>query len=57
VSGQPIKNGTLLVGGPTKLCNKTIDTYTTALPTTGTIISKYDTKFDDPRYYTGDTAE
>jgi hypothetical protein len=35
--------------------NYTINTYVTNLPTTGEINSSYSGRFDDPRYYSGDT--
>ena len=58
ISSNEIKNGTAIVGclptGPTdkfknndKVSNK---------PTMATIEAKYDARFDDPRYYAGDTA-
>ena len=55
-SGQLIKNGTLLVS-----CTRTgeysvSNTYVKNTPTISDIESKYDTRFDDPRYYSGDSA-
>ena len=56
ISGQLIKNGTLLVS-----CTRTgeysvSNTYVKNTPTISDIESKYDTRFDDPRYYSGDSA-
>ena len=56
ISGQPIKNGTIVVktagtGGDFQ----TIDTYVSNVPTIGELDEKYDDRFDDERYYTGDT--
>lgn len=55
VSGLVVKNGTVLVS-----CTRTgeyskIDTYAKNTPAIVDIESKYDARFDDPRYYSGDT--
>jgi hypothetical protein len=56
VSGVVIKNGTS-VG----TCSMTgeysvLDTYVSNKPTISEIENKYDGRFDEPRYYTGDSA-
>jgi hypothetical protein len=56
VSGSPIKNGTSVVSCTNAGEYSTINTYVNNLPTIGQIESKYDTRFDDPRYYSGDNA-
>ena len=57
ITANTIKNGTILVRSavvpPTF---KTIDTHVDINPNIGVIGSKYDTRFDDPRYYAGDTT-
>lgn len=55
VSGQPIKNGTAVVSTTFTGEYSTLDTYVLNSPTIEEIQDKYDTRFDDPRYYTGDT--
>jgi hypothetical protein len=55
VSGQPIKNGTVVVSTTFTGEYSTLDTYVLNSPTIEEIQDKYDTRFDDPRYYTGDT--
>lgn len=55
VSGQPIKNGTTVVSTTFTGEYSTLDTYVLNSPTIEEIQDKYDTRFDDPRYYTGDT--
>ena len=49
VSGTPIKNGTILVS-----CLAT-GTYVDNKPTLSDIDDKYDSRFDEPRYYSGDS--
>lgn len=58
VSGQPIKNGTILVNNtkPNPSATNTIDSYVVNTPVKSSIDTKYDPRFDDPRYYSGDTA-
>jgi hypothetical protein len=56
VSGVVIKNGTSVVS-----CSRTgeysvLDTYVNNKPTISEIESKYDARFDEPRYYAGDSA-
>jgi hypothetical protein len=56
VSGVVVKNGTLVVS-----CTRTgeyskIDTYVQNTPTISDIQGKYDSRFDEPRYYSGDSA-
>ena len=55
VSGQPIKNGTVVVSTTVTGEYSTLDTYVSHSPTIEEIQDKYDNRFDDPRYYTGDT--
>lgn len=65
-AGLP-KHGTIVVGVPAGSqaapagsgwagANYTINTYVTNLPTTGEVEATYSGRFDDPRYYNGDTA-
>ncbi len=57
IGANPIKNGTLLVKvAKVPPITQTIDTYVSNDPDITTIGSKYDTRFDDPRYYSGDTT-
>jgi hypothetical protein len=56
VSGVAVKNGTSVV-----TCSRTgeysvLNTYVLNTPTISDIQSKYDTRFDEPRYYSGDSA-
>lgn len=56
VSGVVVKNGTSVV-----TCSRTgeysvLNTYVLNTPTISDIQSKYDTRFDEPRYYSGDSA-
>jgi len=55
-TSNDIKNGTALVSVNKAGSTKTEDTYVSNSPTMSNIQAKYDTRFDDPRYYTGDTA-
>jgi len=58
-AGLP-KHGTIVVQAPVGSgwagANYRIDTYVTNLPATGDVDATYSGRFDDPRYYTGDTA-
>ena len=57
IGANPIKNGTILVkAARVPPITLTIDTYVSNDPDITTIGSKYDAKFDDPRYYSGDTT-
>ena len=57
IPANPIKNGTILVGyGVLNTNTLTRDTYVDNNPDINTIADKYDNRFDDPRYYTGDAA-
>lgn len=56
VSGIVIKNGTSVV-----TCSRTgeysvLNTYVSNKPTISDIEAKYDARFDEPRYYAGDSA-
>lgn len=52
-----IKNGTIMVLDDQFGDYATIDTYIESNPLpSGAIIAKYDDRFDDPRYYSGDLA-
>lgn len=53
VSGQAIKNGTLLVSCTNTGEFSTINTYVKNTPVIGDIQSKFDNRFDDPSYYYG----
>tara|TARA_R100001163_G_C5060384_1_gene197203 strand:- start:2216 stop:2425 length:210 start_codon:yes stop_codon:yes gene_type:complete len=56
-SGTDVKNGTIVGQGPLGAgsgvlgSDYTIDTYVSALPTTGTVFTKYKDRFDDYNYY------
>lgn len=57
ISANTIKNGTVLVAyGPLNNLSLTDDSRVDVNPDITTIGSKYDNRFDDPRYYTGDAA-
>jgi hypothetical protein len=56
VSGLVIKNGTVIVSCTKTGEYSTINTYVKNNPTISDIENKYDTKFDNPRYYSGDSA-
>lgn len=56
VSGVVVKNGTVVVSTTFTGEYSTIDTYVKNIPTIADIENKYDDRFDDPRYYSGDTA-
>lgn len=56
INNNAIKNGTLVAS-----CTKTgkysvTNTYAKNIPTITDIQSKFDDRFDDPRYYSGDSA-
>lgn len=56
VSGNLIKNGTSVIS-----CTRTgeyavLNTYVKNTPAIADIESKYDSRFDEPRYYSGDTS-
>ena len=56
ISANRIKNGTSLVSCTRTGEYSTIETYVKNSPTISDIQNKYDTRFDDPRYYSGDNA-
>lgn len=56
VSGVVVKNGTAIVSCTRTGEYSTIDTYVLNTPTIADIEAKYDGRFDEPRYYTGDSA-
>lgn len=56
ISGEAIKNGTSLVSCTRTGEYSTINTYVKNTPAIGDIESKYDNRFDEPRYYSGDSA-
>ena len=55
VSGTPIKNGTILVSCLATGKYSVINTYVDNKPTLSDIDNKYDSRFDEPRYYSGDS--
>lgn len=58
IGANEIKNGTIVVTVPrTGLRDNLVNNnHVTNLPNISQIQAKYDTKFDDPRYYVGDTS-
>jgi hypothetical protein len=56
VSGVVVKNGTAVVSATVTGEYSTLDTYVQNYPTIADIENKYDDRFDDPRYYTGDSS-
>lgn len=58
IGANEIKNGTVIVGclptGPTAKFKN--NDHVSNTPNITTIQAKYDARFDDPRYYAGDTA-
>jgi hypothetical protein len=56
ISGSSIKHGTAVVSATFTGEYSTLDTSVTNKPVIADIESKYDTRFDDPRYYSGDSA-
>lgn len=58
ISANEIKNGTAVVGClPTGFSDKfTNDSSVSNKPNITDIQDKYDARFDEPRYYTGDSA-
>jgi len=57
VSGEAIKNGTAVVSTTPTGRYSTLNTSVLNTPVIADIQAKYDDRFDDPRYYTGDTIE
>ena len=55
-TGLLIKNGTSVVTCSRTGEYSTINTYVNNNPTITDIQAKYDARFDDPRYYSGDSA-
>lgn len=56
VSGVVVKNGTSVVTCSLTGEYSVLNTYVLNTPTISDIQSKYDTRFDEPRYYSGDSA-
>lgn len=56
VSGVVVKNGTTVVSCTPTGEYSTIDTDVLNTPTIADIEAKYDSRFDEPRYYSGDNA-
>ena len=58
VGANDIKNGTVVVTVPPTgpRANLKNSDHVTNLPNISQIQAKYDTKFDDPRYYAGDAV-
>jgi hypothetical protein len=56
VSGVVVKNGTSIVSCTRTGEYSTIDTHVLNTPTIADIETKYDGRFDEPRYYSGDSA-
>ncbi len=57
IGANDIKNGTVVVNVlPTASGIYKNDDHVTNLPNISQIQAKYDTRFDDPRYYTGDAV-
>lgn len=52
VSGEVIKNGTVITTTSVTGQYSKLDTYVSNSPTLTDIESKYDTRFDDKTYYT-----
>lgn len=57
VSGVDVKNGTSVVSTTFTGTYSTLNTSVINNPTIDDIKEKYDDRFDDPRYYTGDTRD
>lgn len=55
ISGVDIKNGSSVFTTSKTGAYQTLNTYVKNTPTISTIESKYDTRLDDPRYYSGDS--
>jgi len=55
ISGVVVKNGTSVVTCSWTGEYSTLDTAVLNTPTIADIESKYDSRFDEPRYYTGDS--
>lgn len=56
ISGTVVKNGTVVVTTSWTGEYSTLNTSVINTPTISSIESKYDSRFDDPRYYTGDSS-
>lgn len=56
ISGAAIKNGSAIVTCSTAGEYSVLNTTVKNTPTISDIEAKYDTRFDNPRYYTGDSA-
>lgn len=55
VSGTVVKNGTAVVTCSTAGEYSVLNTSVKNIPTISDIEAKYDTRLDNPRYYTGDS--
>lgn len=56
ISGVEVKNGTLVVTCTNTGEYSTNNVYVLNTPTIADIEAKYDNRFDNPRYYSGDSA-
>jgi hypothetical protein len=56
ISGVEVKNGTAIVSCSWTGEYSTLNKYVNNSPTIADIEDKYTERFDDPRYYTGDTS-
>lgn len=57
ISGNVVKNGSSVIYTTTTGAFSTLNTYVKNSPTISNIESKFDARFDDPRYYAGDTRD
>lgn len=59
IVGNDIHNGSTVVntGGSASRSYSVLDDDALTVPTTGTINTKIDNRFDDVRFYSGDTAD
>lgn len=55
-TGLAIKNGTSVVTCSSTGEYSVINTYVSNTPSISDIQAKYDARFDDPRFYSGDSA-
>lgn len=55
ISGADIKNGSSVFTTSKTGTYQTLNTYVKNTPAIATIEAKYDTRLDDPRYYSGDS--
>lgn len=56
ISANAVKNGTIVSQGTTKFpLDQTLDSRALNTPSITDIASKYDARFDNIRYYSGDT--